>query len=157
MSLNSVSAVLSTSGSPTTLTLVHKETGEVVRTLNLVPAESQHRSFLLSTWLKSYRPQARKDGISEYYDRHEAEIAESRWEDCFVLTDEDGFTVYAWVCGYPGSLYHVYVVPELRNVGVARRLIEHACGDSGVAYARNWPGRPRGYKVNPYLLVKKNG
>lgn len=167
MSLNSVSAVLSTSGSKTTLSLVHKETAEVVQTLELTKAAPTHRNFILSTWLKSYRPQARKDGIQEYYNTYEPAIAESRWQDCHVLSDESGFTVYAWVCAYrpvsgstqrsavPGQLYHVYVIPELRHIGVARRLIEAIAGDGDITYARPWPGRPKSYRVNPYLLTVK--
>lgn len=155
MSLSSVSAILSTVGSKTTLSLVHKETAEVVQTLQLMPSQMGHRNFILSTWLKSYRPQARKDGIAEYYNKYEPAIAESRWQDCFVLSDEDGFAVYAWVCAYPGQLYHVYVIPELRHLGVARRLIEHVAGDGAICYARPWPGRPKSYRVNPYLLTPK--
>lgn len=155
MSLNSVSAVLSTSGSKTTLSLVHKETAEVVQTLELTKAAPTHRNFILSTWLKSYRPQARKDGIQEYYNTYEPAIAESRWQDCHVLSDESGFTVYAWVCAYPGQLHHVYVIPELRHIGVARRLIEAIAGDGDITYARPWPGRPKSYRVNPYLLTVK--
>lgn len=90
--------------------------------------------------------------MAALYDVHEPPIAESRWQDCSILTDEDGHTVYAWCCGSPGALYHCYVVPELRRLGVAKALILDACGPNP-HMARPWPFR---YKFqNPYLLHKK--
>ena len=135
--------------------LIHQPTGEILQTLQLGYPTQDHRSFIISTWLKSYRSQARKQGIQEFYDKHEPEIAESRWQDCLVLTDEGGFTVYAWVCGQEGSLYHVYVIPELRHIGVCRELSGVACGKD-YDLARPWPYRTS-RRVNPYLLgVKKD-
>ncbi len=95
---------------------------------------------------------AKRLGILTQYDIHEPGIAESRWQDCTVITDEDGFTVYAWVCGTPGALYHCYTVPELRGIGVARSLIQDACGERP-EHARPWPYKNR--FVNPYLLGAK--
>ncbi len=153
MSLNDVSAKLSTSGSPT-IQLLHGPSQSVIQVLRLVKASSTHRNFILGTWVKSYRPTARKLGIGEFYDRHEPAIAESRWQDCWVATDEDGYTVYAWVCAETGNLYHVYVIPELRHKSVARCLQEHICGENP-DLARHWPGRTVS-RVNPYLLTKKD-
>jgi hypothetical protein len=117
-----------------------------------VAAAQEHRSFILSTWVKSYESQARKQGIKEFYRREEPGVAEARWQDCWVVTDSDGFTVHAWVCGYDGVLYHCYVVPELRNVRMASRLIEFACGELR-EYARPWPYSAHA-RMNPYLLGK---
>ncbi|MDD5374441.1 hypothetical protein [Acidithiobacillus sp.] len=152
MTLRETCARLSTSGSLKTVQLIHRPTGEILQELILRPAKEEHRSFLISTWLKSYRPQARRLGFQTQYDIHEPPIAESRWQDCTVATDDDGFTVYAWVCGYPSQLFHVYVVPELRNIGVARALILDACGERP-EHARPWPYKNR--FVNPYLLKEK--
>lgn len=155
MSLKDVSATLSTSGSPAIL-LNHIPTQKVLQSLLLTQAKSEHRSFILGTWVKSYRPTARKLGLGEHYDRYEAPIAESRWQDCWVATDEDGYTVYAWVCGDASGLWHVYVIPELRHRGVASCLQLHACGNYTPDLARPWPGRnPGTAKVNPYLLCPK--
>ena len=153
MPLNDVFAKLSESGS---LELIHKETGEILRTLLVRPASQEHRSFILSTWTKSYRPTARRLGVEGLYNKHEPEIAESRWQDCRVLTDEGGFTVYAWVCGQDGGLYHVYVIPELRRIGVCRELSGDVCGKD-YDLARPWPYRTS-RRVNPYLLgAKRDG
>lgn len=154
MSLKSVCARVCTTGSSPTLELVHKETGEVIQTFRLVKADREHKSFILSTWLRSYRPTARKRGFSEFFGEYEGAIAESRWEDAVVATDESGFTVYAWVCAYPGELHYVYVGPELRGIGVAKGLIHHVAGQDYVL-ARPWPGTTH-HKLNPYLMVKKH-
>lgn len=73
-----------------------------------------------------------------------------------MATDDDGYTVYGWVCGSLGSLVHVYVVPELRNKSVATSLIKHACGELE-ELARPWPlrGSVNQNPVNPYLLCVK--
>ncbi len=122
-------------------------------TLPLEMATDAHRSFILATWVKSYQGMARKQGIQEFYAKYEPAIAESRWQDCWVLTDEDGYTVHAWVCGHAGDLWHCYVVPDLRRLRIATRLIEHACGTLQ-AYARPWPYSAHA-RTNQYLLRSK--
>ena len=136
------------------LDIVHSVTGEVLQELKVAAAHEDQRSFIISTWLKSYRGQARRQGLQEQYDKHEPSIAESRWQDCAVVTDEDGYTVYAWICGEPGSLWHIYVIPELRMYGVSKALIGMVCGATP-DLARPWPFRTRS-KINPYLLKEKN-
>ena len=133
--------------------LIHQPTGEILQTLQLGYPTQDHRSFIISTWLKSYRSQARKQGIQEFYDKHEPEIAEYLWQSCTVATDEDGFTVYAWVCGKPGSLRHAYTIPELRMYGVCKALTEYVCGESW-DLVRPWPFRTS-RRINPYALGDK--
>lgn len=152
MSLRDVSAQLSTSGS---VQLTHVPTGKVIQSLRLVQASPEHKAFIISTWVKSYRGTARRAGYGKLYDLHEPQIAESRWADCLVATDEDGYTVYAWVCGSNGDLHHCYVIPELRRLRVATRMIEAACGHL-LNYARRWPYQAHA-PVNPYLMCVKNG
>ena len=155
MSLNDVCAALSTDGSPR-IRLLHRPTQEVLQDLLLIKATPEHRNFILGTWVKSYRPHARKQGIGEFYDRHEGDVAVSRWKDCWVASDEDGFTVYAWVCSEEGSLHHVYVVPELRRKGVSAALIQFSTGEAHPDMARPWPySSSKLGRVNPYLLNKK--
>ncbi len=150
MSLNGVLSSLSNDGSPAILL---QKDGQTLETLPIVDAKHTHRSFIISTWLKSYESQARKQGLREFYSRHEPAVAESHWEGCKVLTDDGGFTVHAWVCGTDGKLWHCYVVPELRRLRLATRLIEYACGPLK-EYARPWPYSAHA-KVNPYLLGEK--
>ena len=150
MSLKGVSATLSTDGTPRILLL---KQGSLLESLPVCKATSEHRSFILSTWVKSYAPYARQQGILNQFNEYEPGIAESRWMDCLVVTDDTGFTVHAWVCGRDGQLWHVYVVPELRRCRVATRLIEHACGKLA-EYARPWPYADHA-RLNPYLLRTK--
>lgn len=150
MSLKDVCATLSTDGTPRIL--LSKGTS-LLEQLPIVRPTEAHRSFILSTWVKSYKARAREQGIGNFYDRHEPAIAESRWMDCLVVTDDSGFTVHAWVCGRDGQLWHAYVVPDLRRLRIATRLIEHACGEL-TEYARPWPYSQHA-RLNPYLLCKK--
>ncbi len=150
MSLKGVSSQLCRSGSPT-IVLVKED--KELETLPILPANHDHRSFILSTWVKSYRSQARKQGIGQFYDKHEPEVAEARWQDCWVVSDDGGFTVHAWVCGRDGQLWHVYVVPELRRLRIATRLIEFATGEMK-EYARPWPYSAHA-RLNPYLLGQR--
>ena len=150
MNLSGVSSVLSSDGLPTILLM--KE-GKVLETLRLVQAEQQHRSFILSTWVLSYKNHAREQGYGPFYATEEPKVAESRWQDCWVLTDDDGFTVYGWVCGNDGKLWHCYVAPSIRKLRVATRMIEFACGELK-EYARPWPYSAHA-RVNPYLMRTK--
>ncbi len=151
MSLRGVTSVLEISGSPR---IVLVKDGKQLETLPILSADVDHRSFILSTWVKSYRAQARKQGYGQFYDKHEPEVAESRWEDCYVVSDDSDFTVHAWACGTrDGRLYHCYVVPELRRLRMATRLIEFVCGELK-EYARLWPYSAHA-RVNPYMIGKK--
>jgi len=151
MLLKGVSSRLSSDGSPAII--LEDKKGALLEILLIVQAKDEHRSFILATWVKSYEAAARKQGLGAFYGAHEPAIAESRWSDCSVLTDTAGFTVYGWVCGSDGRLWHCYVVPELRRVRIATRLIEHACGYLK-EYARPWPYSTHA-RVNPYLLRSK--
>lgn len=147
MSLNGVSSVLSSDG---TRAILLMKDGKTLETLPVLQANESHRSYILSTWVKSYESQARRQGIREFYSKHEGAVAERLWQDCLVLTDDSGFTVHAWVCGSSGRLWHCYVVPELRKLRIATRMIELATGGLK-EYARPWPYSAHA-RVNPYLL-----
>lgn len=153
MSLRGVSSRLSSDGSPRILLVKGEKT---LAELPLLPAAAEHRNFIISTWVKSYEAQARKQGIKDFYLAQEPAIAESRWPFCSVVTDDSGYTVHGWVCGEGSRLWHCYVVPELRKLRIATRLIEYACPDGLKEYARPWPYSAHA-RVNPYLLRKKGG
>ncbi len=152
MTLKETSARLSTHGMSPTLELIHRPTGEILQTLQVRPASQEHRSFIISVWMRSYRPIARRIGILQDFDRSEPAIAESRWQDCTVVTDDDGYTVYSWICGYDGLLVHAYTIPELRGIGVVRALTGKVCGPR-FSVARPWPYKNK--HVNPYGLCVK--
>lgn len=149
------------------LMLKHKETDKLLETLRLVPAQKEHRSFILSTWVKSYAPTVRRyrafvlDGTAHpiHYDTYMEEeplVAEANWESSLVAVDmDDSFVIHAWVCGSPGKLLHVYVPPPLRQKGIARALIKEQCGEQ-LGYSKPWPFRsvPVGWRYNPWLNQK---
>ena len=150
MSLKGVSSRLSTDGRPS-IQLVKDE--KVLETLPILKSSAEHKNFILSTWVKSYEAAARKQGIREFYVSNEPTVAESLWTACSVVSDDSGYTVHAWVCATEGNLYHCYVVPELRKLRLATRLIEYSCPEGLKAYARPWPYQAHA-RVNPYLLGK---
>ena len=124
-------------------------------TLPVTKAGQEHRSYILSTWVKSYQPFLRKwlpnlDKAAEL----EGKLAETHWEQTSIVTSpSDEFTIHAWVAGLPGVLHYVYVPPDLRGKGIARALIRHVCGHT-FQYGRPWPFKkaPSGGTYNPYLL-----
>lgn len=146
MLLNGVRATVDTEG----VKLVRQ--GDLLATLPLVKAREEHRSFIISTWVRSGIQLAKLNNISRaVYLEEEPKVAESRWQDCYVVGDpEDDFVVLAWICGSVGMLHHVYVVPEFRRKGIAGGLIEVFCGKE-VQTARAWPYPGKQHWVyNPY-------
>lgn len=161
----SSSKVYSTVSPNGLLCLRHGESDEVLATMRLVKAKPEHRSFILSTWVKSYAPTMRRFragvldsasfGVSGAdYLSGESAVAEANWEDSLVAVDlDDDFVIHAWVCGSPGALLHCYVPPQLRQKGIAMAMIKEQCGEP-VRYSKPWPFRkvPPGWSYNPYLL-----
>lgn len=151
------------------LMLKHKETDKVLETLRLIQAKPEHRSFILSTWVKSYAPTIRRyrafvldssPNLIHYdtYMEEEPLVAEAQWENSLVAVDmNDDFVIHAWVCGSPCKLWHVYVPPPLRQKGIARALIKEQCGEQ-LGYSKPWPFRhvPIGWKYNPWLNQQKH-
>lgn len=130
--------------------------------LPLIDAGTQHRSFVLATWVKSYtgtlRELSQKPGSVSLEEllKSEARTAEGLWEKSrtvVVVSKEDYFTLHGWVCGWYGRLDYVYVPPELRRKKIASALIDFVCGKD-YQYARQWPfkGGPPNGKRNPYVL-----
>lgn len=145
------------------LVLRDKETREALESLVIQQAETQHRNFILSTWVKSYAHFGRRMYVSvgshdrvhvpeQYYISGENALAEASWAECKVVTDPKGYTVYAWVCAAPGKLWHAYTVPELRKNGIFKALVREVCGDGEIQVARILPKMPKNWKYNPYML-----
>lgn len=153
--LTNFSAVRSKDGSKVELWLTRPDQ-KLMETLSLRPAAQEHRNFIIATWVQSYKSLARKQGInSKVYEAEEPKLAENFWQNCIVLTPDDGdsFTIHGWVCGVHKTLLQCYVPPELRRIGIASCLIEATCGKQ-VVIPRPWPFQkpPRGFEFiyNPY-------
>lgn len=136
----------------------------------LSPAQEGDKAFILSTWVRSYLAISRK--LSHNYKshelhvkdgtflRHHPRIAEALWADAFILRAEEGGAILGYVVGsdnadYGPILDYVYLVPELRNMGVARAMIEAVVGP-GPTLTHVWPYRWHGnWKYDPYLAMRK--
>lgn len=122
----------------------------------LVPAEKTDRAFVISTWVKSYLPTARKKLAVEdavYFDNH-PKIAERLWDRAMVLRDEDdGSAIMAYVVVDENSVVHyIYIVPELRGMGLVDVLIKAVVGaETPVIVSHRWPYKDRAnWQYNPY-------
>ncbi len=96
----------------------------------------------------------------DIYHQEEEKVAEANWQLCRVVTNpDDPFTVVAWICCQPlsgkGLLKHLWVMQDLRNLGIAKALISQFCGTEVVA-TKPWPfvHTPRGihWTFNPYKM-----
>jgi hypothetical protein len=114
---------------------------EPIHELRILPASQEHRNYIISTWVRSYLPTVRKltiqgpqPGIRMRFDEtafraSESKRAEGLWVHTSVVSGvDDTYSVHAWVAAEPGKLYHVYVPPGLRGIGIARALIEATAG-----------------------------
>lgn len=126
----------------------------------IIQANQQHRSFVLSTWIRSYRDAYL--GPISYNDIHkyESKFAEQAFELGMVFVQSsDGFTVNGWVCGKitsPQVLHWVYVPPELRGMGVASSMIRDIYGKIHPQVSR-CPRRNSKLPIsrwNPYLVLE---
>jgi len=153
MSLKSVSVKPSLTGSVQSLEIVEPN-GEKTE-LVVVPAGDQHRSFILSTWIRSWLASGRLIGtwVSEHLD-DERRVAEANWSGAMVLTDSDGYVVYAWVLPKDGHLDYVYVAPEVRKIGIAKAMASLVCDmkSRSRSVSPTAPAWIRDLKFNPYIF-----
>lgn len=90
------------------------------------------RGFVFDSWVRSYKPNA-KIGSSEAYERGQRALIGALLKSCRVLiacTSDAPTAILGWACGDPerSHLHYAFVRQELRNVGLARRLIEETLG-----------------------------
>jgi len=144
---------------PEGLNLISKENGELLETLPVIQALPEHRSYILSTWVRSYEAAARRLMVAgmrlsqETYRSGESKLAERFWElSRVVVSPGDTYTIHGWVAAEQGRLLHVYVPPQFRASGMARCLVERVAGTEYVVH-KPWPTVPRGHQVtwSPYL------
>lgn len=112
--------------------------------------------FVAATWGRTYRRLA-KVPEAIYAKEHPRVIDRCLVSSRCVLvcSPEVPSTIFAYALGIPGErpvLHYAYTVPELRNLGVARRLIEEVLGDYAprIVTSHRWP--PRGGKAHPRFV-----
>ena len=134
------------------MTLASEKLG--TETLRLVAATPEHKSFIISTWVRSYARHARALGFMDFY--REPESAEALWNKAVVLTDDDGYVVYAWAVGDKLGLDYVYVVPELRGNSVGKHMAKlvHA-GNVRNRVLEDGPHWLMAMRFNPYGFFKE--
>lgn len=132
--------------------------------LPIIPATKAHRSYILSTWVKSYVSVVRNGHANvdlSIYLREEPKVAEALWHKSLVISGEnDPFIIHGWICSEPNILHFVYIPPELRGKGIAKALTYHYAGPS-YEYGRRWPFKKAGLidngVFNPYILGRSHG
>jgi hypothetical protein len=157
--LNAFCAKVSDAG----LQLFSRQTNQLLQTLPIVPASEEHRSFIISTWVKSYESHARKLIIGPAnirvnqaaYRAGEAKVAERHWKKAHVIVSpDDAYTIHGWVCATEGKLWHCYVPPALRMAGTARGLVLQFAGPRyDVQKPWPYPGAFREHTItfNPWM------
>jgi hypothetical protein len=150
--------------SKTSVKLISSESGKVLETLEIGPAKDEHRNFIISTWIRSYESELRKAhcyaGAQDFrldrgsYSAGEGGVAERCWKESQVVTSPtDGYTVHGWICTEGGHVYHIYIPPSLRGIGLGRGLLE---AFAGTAYTTHKPisRAPKGHTVrwNPWAI-----
>ena len=135
----------------------------------LRPYCEDDRSFILSSWLKSYRG-------SEFAQRLPADVYWSRYghvgvvEDSFMRSrvwvatlHEERTWIYGWAAVEGDLLHYVFVRREDRKAGIGRALMEAACPGAACLrvshvtsdFERLACGRSVEF-VNPYQKEKAN-
>lgn len=97
---------------------------------------------VLSNWLRSLRhgcSDARRIRSSLYFDVQRSRIARmlASGARLSVAAYEPGpELIMGWACGETGVLHYVYVKKRYRGNGIARMLVEHACGEGPLRYTQ---------------------
>ena len=66
-------------------------------------------------------------------------------------------TVHAWACGTADTLHYVYVPPELRGHGIARRVITAVLGEypEHINVTHAWPRESARFVFKPHLIHRE--
>lgn len=108
------------------------------------------RRFVVPTWAQS----SRYDGLSkaDRFDLVDRLLDGSA--RCVVLASDR--TVHAWACGDVDTLHYVYVPPELRGHGLARRVITALFGElpEHVHVTHPWPRPSPRFRYVPHLILR---
>lgn len=141
--------------------------------MNTRPAQHDDRRYIATTWVRSFArisPWNHRD-VTGHHGRLVDALLDRRGVRTVVLYLADPRAIQAWACGEAGTLHYVYVPPELRGHGLARRVMREALGGypQHIDTSHPWPcshpehrrcrdlgcsGRGARFKFNPYPLVE---
>lgn len=108
-------------------------------------ARADDRRYVVSTWVQSFAdasPWSRKLAT-----RHHAKAVDAILDRptirAVVLYVADERAIQAWACAEAGTLHYVYVPPELRGHGLARRAMREVLGGYPAHFdaSHPWPCR----------------
>lgn len=127
--------------------------------LKLVHARKTHRSFILSTWVRSEVEQNRrtilKRGPSEFrcegdFAKGEGKLAEWLWGNSVVVVADDPDVCQAWICRTKHGILYAYTPPALRGMGIFSALVRGVCKDSKVL------GTPWPFEKKPWMVYSSH-
>lgn len=109
----------------------------------------EHRGYVCSTWARGQRLGLRTRPAFRLVNR----VIDSG-ADVVVLAS--GRTVHAWACGQDDVLHYVYVPPEIRGKGFARRLITSLFGaySERIRVTHPWPFESERFQYMPRRLLE---
>lgn len=109
----------------------------------------RHRAYVASTWARGQRYGLRTREAFRFVNR----VLDSGVDVVCLANDS---TVHAWACAGPDALHYVYVPPELRREGIAKRLITSLLGEypEHVNITHRWPFESSRFRFNPHLLLR---
>jgi GNAT superfamily N-acetyltransferase len=108
-----------------------------------------HRAYVACTWARGQRYGLRTREAFRFVNR----VIEGGADIVCLANDE---TVHAWAASGPDVLHYVYVPPELRRKGFARRLITSLLGEypERINVTHRWPFESSRFRFNQNLLLR---
>ena len=115
------------------------------------PMTASDRRFVVPTWARS----STYDGLTlpERFALVDRILDELRADVVVLATDR---TVHVWAAGHAGALDYVYVPPDLRGHGLARRVITALFGHypERITVTHEWPRASARFRYAPHLLQR---
>lgn len=109
------------------------------------------RRYVVPTWARS----STYDGLllGERFALVDRILDELHADVVVFATDR---TVHFWAAGHAGALDYVYVPPELRDKGIARRAISALFGryPDHINVTHEWPRESARFRYTPHLLQR---
>jgi hypothetical protein len=120
-------------------------------------------NFILSSWLKSYRPSAPLVSDEVYFREHKALVMQLIQRSAVHIACDPSYplSIYGYAVVEQGAVHYVYVKFALRKFGVARALLKRAGVESPFAVShlsetglRILRAHPGAFIYNPYKVSK---
>jgi hypothetical protein len=124
------------------------------------PRRRGERSWVLSTWVRSYghdRAGMPRRAYADFQGRLvETLLSAARSRVVVVCSERDPDALHAWACGVTNALHYAYTPPELRGSGLARAAIAAALGTYGerIETTHRWPFRSERFAFNPTEILE---